>query len=507
MTSAVTERGTIMNLAVQAAPAKSGVSDTGFTQVMDKAVSANKNGGADGSAAVRETAKTPESTKKPEGNNQPKTEETRQTEDACKTETAQQEKPEAVNEQPQKADQTVNAGEDTNEAGEEAAASEVAGMFMEKAVEVFDQVAEKLALSPEAVADAMQELGMEMTDLLNPDRMTELIMQLTGEDQMSLLTNEALYNTMQEMTLLSKDAGEELMKQLSLTPEDLKAMLEKFGEAEAAGGKMDTMVSGMQEHKPDAPIANTDERTSGLMAEQNKQQANPAQQAAMSHMANNAENSTQQNAAQMTAGQEAGGDSAQMREDGESFTEGGQGFADQMMNRTNEFTEALTQETNTPRTYVDAGEIMKQITDFMRTHLNAQGSSVELQLHPASLGTLNIAVTAKNGIVTAQFTAQDEAVRTILENQVAELRSRLDEQGVKVEAIEVTVSSHEFERNLEQNADQDADERGEAEAKRRTTRRLNLDEPGDEDAEELDDAEQIARDMMRIHGNRLDYLV
>lgn len=149
---------------------------------------------------------------------------------------------------------------------------------------------------------------------------------------------------------------------------------------------------------------------------------------------------------------------------------------------------------------------MKQITDFIRTHVNAQGSSVELQLHPASLGTLNIAITAKNGIVTAQFTAQDEAVRAVLESQVTELRSRLDEQGVKVEAIEVTVSSHEFERNLEQNADQDADERGEAQAKRRTTRRLNLDMPGEGDAEELDDAEQIARDMMRIHGNRLDYL-
>lgn len=499
MTSAVTERGTIMNLAVQAAPAKPGTSDTGFTQVMDKAVSAKKNGGADGDAAVKETARAAGSTKQPAENDRPKTEEARQ------TETSEQEKPAAVSEQAQKADQTANAGEDTNEAGEEAAASEAAGMFIEKAAEVFDQIAEKLAVSPEAVSDAMQELDMGMTELLNPNRMTELIMHLTGEDQMSLLTDEALYNTMQEMTLLSKAAGEELMEQLSLTPEDLEAMLEKLGKAEAADGEMNAMVSGVQEQKSDALTANTDERTSGLMAEQNKEQTNPAQQMEMSHMTDNAENSMKQSAAQMTAGQEADADTAQTRENGESFTEGGQGFADQMMNRTNEFTEALTQETDTPPAYADAGEIMKQITDFMRTHLNAQGSSVELQLHPASLGTLNIAVTAKNGIVTAQFTAQDEAVKTLLENQVAELRSRLDEQGVKVEAIEVTVSSHEFERNLEQNADQDADERGEAEAKRRTTRRLNLDEPGDGDAEELDDAEQIARDMMRIHGNRLDY--
>lgn len=499
MTSAVTERGTIMNLAVQAPSAKPGTSDTGFTQVMDKAVSAKKSDDAAGDAAVKETAQTVGSTKQPAKDDRPKTEEARQ------PEAAEQEKPEAVNEQTQKADQTVDAQKDTNEAGEEAAASEVAGMFIEKAAEVFDQVAVKLAISPEAVAEAMQELDMGMTDLLNPNRMTELLMQLTGEDQMSLITDEALYNTMQEMTLLSKEAGEELMKQLSLTPEDLEAMLEKPGGLKA-DGEMNTIVSEMQEQKPETLTANTDERTSGLMAEQGREQIGPARQMEMSHMTENAENGTQQNAAQATAEREAGGGSAQMRENGESFAEGGQGFADQMMNRTNEFTEALTQEMEAPGTYADAGEIMKQITDFMRTHLNAQGSSVELQLHPASLGTLNIAVTAKNGIITAQFTAQDEAVRTILENQVAELRSRLDEQGVKVEAIEVTVSSHEFERNLEQNADQDADERGEAEAKRRTTRRLNLDEPGDGDAEELDDAEQIARDMMRIHGNRLDYL-
>ena len=276
-------------------------------------------------------------------------------------------------------------------------------------------------------------------------------------------------------------------------------MLEQLGTQGA-----DTMHSDMQDAQDDVPVGNTDERTSGLMTADMKEQTG-TQQTDQSHMTDNVQDKTQ-GGAQVAAGYRAEEDSAQTKEKGESFAEGGQGFAEHLMNRTNEFVEALTQETEAADSYLDAGQIMKQVTDFMRNHLNAQGSSVELQLHPASLGTLNISVTAKNGIVTAQFTAQDEAVRAILEGQVAELRSRLDEQGVKVEAIEVTVSSHEFERNLEQNADQDADERGEAGAKRRTTRRLNLDELGDEDAEELDDAEMIARDMMRIHGNRLDYL-
>lgn len=317
---------------------------------------------------------------------------------------------------------------------------------------------------------------------------------------MSLVTDETLYNTLQELTALTKEAGEELMKELSLTPEDLRAMLEQLGTQEA-----DTTHSDMQNVQADVPVINTDERTSGLMTADTKEQTG-TQQTDQSHMTDNVQDKTQQDGAQVATGYRAEEDSAQTKEKGESFAEGGQGFAEHLMNRTNEFVEALTQETGSADSYLDAEQIMKQITDFMRNHLNAQGSSVELQLHPASLGTLNISVTAKNGIVTAQFAAQDEAVKAILEGQVAELRSRLDEQGVKVQAIEVTVSSHEFERNLEQNANQDADERGEAGAKRRTTRRLNLDELGEEDAEELDDAEQIARDMMRIHGNRLDYL-
>lgn len=483
MTSAVTERGAIMNLAIQSAPAKPDTSDTGFTQVMDKAVGAKKSEGASNDAA-KASASTVDSA----ANGTSKAEEAR------RTDNMQKEKPNAVNEQTQQADKGSAADEGPNEAGEEAAASETAAMFIEKAAKVLDQVAEELLVSVEDVTETMRELGMELTDLLIPDRITELMMTLTGEDQMSLVTDEALYNKMTELTALTKEAGEELMKELSLTPEDLRGMLERFHEQEA-----DTTLSGMPD--AEAAVVDTDEKTSGLMTADKKEQAGTQQTDQNDMTTDNAQDKTQ-----TADGLRADEDSAQTKENGESFADGGQGFAEHLMNRTNEFVEALAQETQGPDSYLDAEQIMKQITDFMRARGNVQGSSVELQLHPASLGTLNISVTAKNGIVTAQFTAQDEAVRNVLEGQVAELRNRLDEQGVKVEAIEVTVSSHEFERNLEQNADQDADKRGEAGAKRRTTRRLNLDELGEEDVEELDDAEQIARDMMRIHGNRLDYL-
>ena len=60
----------------------------------------------------------------------------------------------------------------------------------------------------------------------------------------------------------------------------------------------------------------------------------------------------------------------------------------------------------------------------------------------------------KGGIVTAEFTTQNEAVKAAIEAQATQLRANLEEQGVKIEAIEVSVESHQMERELDKNGDQ-----------------------------------------------------
>ena len=47
--------------------------------------------------------------------------------------------------------------------------------------------------------------------------------------------------------------------------------------------------------------------------------------------------------------------------------------------------------------------------------------------------------------------AQNEAVKEAIESQVTQLKETLESQGVKVEAIEVTVGSREFNQNLDEN--------------------------------------------------------
>ena len=150
----------------------------------------------------------------------------------------------------------------------------------------------------------------------------------------------------------------------------------------------------------------------------------------------------------------------------------------------------------------DTELIMKQVMDYMKLNTSPGVTEMELQLHPASLGTINLTVALKDGSITAQFTAQNEAVKEILENQMVQLRETLNNQGIKVEAIEVTIESHEFERNLDQGnstGEQTEDN------KKQNQRRINLGGTELEDGIELTQEEQMAVEIMTENGNTIDY--
>ena len=87
----------------------------------------------------------------------------------------------------------------------------------------------------------------------------------------------------------------------------------------------------------------------------------------------------------------------------------------------------------------------------MKVTISAETTSMEMQLNPENLGKVYVNISSNEGVVNAQFHATNEIVKEALETQIATLRENLNQAGVKVDAIEVTIASHEFERNLEQN--------------------------------------------------------
>ena len=137
---------------------------------------------------------------------------------------------------------------------------------------------------------------------------------------------------------------------------------------------------------------------------------------------------------------------------------------------------------------------------------SAEETSMELSLHPASLGNVNVLLSSGKDGITAKFTAQNELVKEAVEAQLVQLQQKFEENGVKVTAIEVTIASHAFEQNLNQgneNSDPSESQKGSA---AKPLRRINLSELEDEEPEdEMSEAEKIAVQMMAMNGNTVDF--
>ena len=113
-------------------------------------------------------------------------------------------------------------------------------------------------------------------------------------------------------------------------------------------------------------------------------------------------------------------------------------------------------------------------------------------------------ITVIEGVIHAQLAASNEAVRAALETQVADLRQNLNQAGVKVDAVEVTVASHEFEKNLEQNQESEK-QQGERQQEQSGGRRRNLNLSSlDELSGLMTEEETLAAQMMRDNGNSMD---
>lgn len=149
-------------------------------------------------------------------------------------------------------------------------------------------------------------------------------------------------------------------------------------------------------------------------------------------------------------------------------------------------------------------QIMNQIVEYMKFNISEETQKMEMRLHPASLGTVNVQIAAKDGVITAQFTTQNEAVRAVLETQLIQLKEQFEEQGIKVDAVEVTVANHAYgDQSFEGQRNMDQD-KGKT---KKGTRRINLDLlDGDEELAEMDDSERIAVEMMQANGNTVDYM-
>lgn len=81
-------------------------------------------------------------------------------------------------------------------------------------------------------------------------------------------------------------------------------------------------------------------------------------------------------------------------------------------------------------------------------------TEARISLNPEHLGQVDIKISMQNGLLVAQFMTRNSDARELLDQQMSQLRSALQGQGLQVEKIEVTQSSQSSSSQLYQDGRQ-----------------------------------------------------
>ena len=388
--------------------------------------------------------------------------------------------------------------------------AEVEEAVTEAAQEVAEAIKEELGLSDEELEAVMETLGLTQMDLLRVENVQAIVMAAAGEtDQLSILTDENLYQSLQTLTNVVEETVADVQDQLQVDDaafEDILKQMEVSAEPE--------MLEMPAEENGPVILVESDAKALQQVQPENEadaetvEKADVSAQEAQTDEMQQPENQTQE----LTATKEHAQDGAK-QERGSSETKHGAGKESyegsnqilQGMTRTGTDAwsmEAVQNEAEISYQQADMDRIMNQVTDYIKVQTGNELTEMELQLQPETLGTLRIHLTAKEGVVTAQFTAENETVKAVLEAQTVQLKENLNNQGVKVQAVEVTIANQGFNKSFAENGESAA---GYEEPKKKAVRKIQLTEDLSIDEMDLSEEDRIAAEMMEANGNTVDY--
>jgi flagellar hook-length control protein FliK len=361
---------------------------------------------------------------------------------------------------------------------------------------------EKLGVTDEEITDAMQKLGLTVADLIQPNQLTQLTAELTGSENIGeLLCNDSFMEIVNEIGGLSQDLLDDLGMTSQMFTETVAAASQVVTTPESAGIEQLPEMQVTENVKADKTAANdtSDQMNSVLKEENTVQTASDADEVEIQKQEDNI--LLQKEVAEETDTKADDGQTGNRNESGNTSNQ--TAFVSQ--EHTVDPAAAKTPETVPEFSrQLDTLDLIRQVTEFTKVTVREAQTTMEMQLNPEHLGKIYIEVTTKEGNVSAHIMTQNELVKEALEAQMAELKQSMNQAGVKVDAVEVTVGSHEFEKNLEQNAKQEERQAEEQEKASPKTRRINLDEL-DELSGVMSEEEALVAQIMADHGNSVDY--
>lgn len=356
---------------------------------------------------------------------------------------------------------------------------------------VVDAISEKLGVSADDIKNALDELGLTVFDLLNPKNLATVVAELTGAtNTMELLVSADF----QELLGSIGQMGSDLMKQLNIQMDqmdELVAQMNALDENQAIDIDTSMLKDENVQNQPmveEAALSTAEEPEAKVIVEDLRGAAEGQEEA--SSFVKAVEGADQEKSTM---------DLSSGSENGSRMMSDGQNVLYQNLENAVQGDEAA----GTIRySDIDVFDIIEQVARNVRVVLESDITTMEMQLNPENLGRIYLHVSSKEGTVHAQIAAQNEIVKEALEMQVATLRENLSQAGVKVDSVEVTIASHEFERNLEQN--EQGQQQNPDESKKAPRRNLKLDSL-DELSGLMSEEEALVAQIMRDNGNSVDF--
>ena len=358
------------------------------------------------------------------------------------------------------------------EATEEPDAEEMKAV-LEALASVVQSIADTLNVPVEAVKESIENLNLDVTDVLDTKNIPLIVADVNNlSDVSEIMMDENLSEDVKELIGEVNETLDGLAREIGSTVEELKADIDRF-----AGERMSTDYSNRSYNESEVVTENRIDSA-----------ANPTPVIEVEGK-NNTGDDTQGRA----------------KSDGDSGNNNTLNFAQTVIDNLKAVTEARVNENTSDfgRT-ISAQDIYEQVMSNLKLTMKADMTQMEMELHPASLGNVRVQVAAKDGVITASFTTENESVKAALETQVLTLKNQLEEQGIKVEAVEVTVGSHAFERNLSENGEGSGNPEGENNKSK--PRSIDLSRLSEDDIESLGDEDRVTADMMAREGNTVNYL-
>ncbi|MGN0161715.1 MAG: flagellar hook-length control protein FliK, partial [Lachnospiraceae bacterium] len=309
---------------------------------------------------------------------------------------------------------------------------------------ITDKIKEELNVTDEEIQNALEALGINIMDLMDEGNLADFIVELTGmESSVELLVSADLQGAMEEISAFLEDVLADLAKEFGVSTEEMEQMISDAMKDsvldEGAADNTDNVdaLQHPEKHKDPAEDMNAQKNA---VEEENEVANQDLRKNTEPEETDKGVNENAPNGKVMKVESSSGADHKSMDMTGNQNND----FAGTMMNQLVEaVTEAL--EVNEVSAPVNPVEIINQIVEAARVTLNQETTTMEMMLNPENLGKVNLNISVKEGVVTASLVAQNEAVKQAIENQIVILKENLNQQGLKVEAVEVTVESHAFE--------------------------------------------------------------